>query len=216
VIVGPDGPVSGLGAHMIRSLACTLLAIAAAGATPVAAQEAQPAPPLAASPQPQPVLVQRDTPVRLMVLNEVSTRSARAGDKFVLRVDEDVVVGGVTVIPVGAKAWGEVVSAEASGALGRSGKLEARLLYIDAGGERIPIGGENRSAGQGGGRQVTMGMVGFGLAAPLAAPLTLFAPGNNARLKAGDIYSAFIERDMLFDPAAKTFAPAPAPAPPPQ
>jgi hypothetical protein len=201
---------------MMRSLAYALLAGAAAGASPAAAQVADPAPPLASAPQPQSVLVQRDTPVRLMVLNEVSTRSVKAGDKFVLRVDEDVVVGGVTVVPVGAKAWGEVVSAESSGALGRSGKLEARLLYIEAGGERIPIGGENRSAGQSGGRQVTMGIVGLGLAAPLAAPLALFAPGNNARLKAGDIYSAFIERDMLFDPAGKTFAPAPAPAPPAQ
>lgn len=170
-------------------------AIAPAGTAPVAAA---------------PLLVPRDTPVRLMVLNEVSTRSVKAGDKFVLRVDEKVVVDGVTVVPIGAKAWGEVTRAAPSGALGRSGKLEARLLYLEAGGAEIPIGGDRSSAGQGGGKQVTMGVVGFGLAMPIAAPLALLAPGNNARLKAGDIFTAFLERDMLFDPATGSFSAAPA------
>jgi hypothetical protein len=202
---------------MIRSsLAAAALAMSATalaqGSAPSAAPAAAPAPDAA----PAPVLVPRDTPVRLMVLNEVSTRSAQAGDKFVLRVDEAVSVGGVTVVPVGAKAWGEVTQAEESGALGRSGKLDAKLLYLEAGGTRVPIGGERSSSGQAGGRQVTMGAVGFALAAPLAAPLALLAPGNNARLKAGEIYTAFIDGDMLFDPVTKTLSPAPAaPAAPP-
>lgn len=189
---------------MIRS---SLAAAALAMFAPALAQEPAAAADAAAT---APLLVPRDTPIRLMVLNEVSTRSAKAGDKFVLRVDEAVTVGGVTVVQVGAKAWGEVTQAEGSGALGRSGKLDAKLLYLEAAGARIPIGGERSSSGQGGGRQVTMGAVGFALAAPIAAPLALLAPGNNARLKAGEIYTAFIDSDMLFDPATKTFSPAPA------
>ncbi len=203
---------------MTGSIAAAALALAAPAlaqqSAPAAAPAQAPAP--AAEAAPAALLVPRDTPVRLMVLNEVSTRSAKAGDRFVLRVDEAVAVGGVTVVQVGAKAWGEVTQAEESGALGRSGKLDAKLLYLEAGGTRVPIGGERSSSGQAGGRQVTMGAVGFALAAPLAAPLALLAPGNNARLKAGEIYTAFIDGDMLFDPVTKTLSPAPAaPAAPP-
>ena len=77
------------------------------------------------------IFVEADTMIRLMVLNEVSTKIAKAGDRFPLRVDEDVIVNGVTVIPVGAKAWGEVLSAEESGVVGKSGKLGAKLLYVE-------------------------------------------------------------------------------------
>ena len=33
------------------------------------------------------MLIDRDTLIRLMVLNEVSTRTVKAGERFVLRVD---------------------------------------------------------------------------------------------------------------------------------
>src|SRR3546814_6192004 len=85
-----------------------------------------------------------------MVLNEVSTKIAKAGERFPLRVDEDVVVNGVTIIPIGARAWGEVLSAEESGIVGKSGKLAARLLYVELGDDRIEIEGETRTAGAGG------------------------------------------------------------------
>ena len=146
------------------------------------------------------ILVARDTVIRLMVVNEVSTRKAKAGDRFVLRVDEPVVAGGATVIPVGTKAWGEVLDAKKSGSVGKGGRLAARLLHIELGGQQIPISGESRSKGEKGSTQVAMGMLGLG-------PFALFAPGNNAKLKAGEIFSAYLEADMLFDPATSTLRP---------
>jgi hypothetical protein len=143
------------------------------------------------------ILIERDTVVRLMVLHEVSTRNAKPGDRFVLRVDEPVVAGGATVIPVGTKAWGEVLDAKKSGSVGKGGRLSARLLHIDVGGEQVPISGESRSKGEKGSTQVAMGMLGLG-------PLALFAPGNHAKLKAGEIFSAYLEADLLFDPATAT------------
>ena len=41
------------------------------------------------------------TPVELMVVNEVSTKVAKPGDRFVLRVNAPVVASGATLIPVG-------------------------------------------------------------------------------------------------------------------
>ena len=94
------------------------------------------APPPPAS-HPDALVVPKDTMVRLMVLNEVNTRKARPGDRFVLRVDENVAVNGTIVIPVGAKAWGEVTDSRQNGAVGKAGQISARLLYVEAGGRQI-------------------------------------------------------------------------------
>jgi hypothetical protein len=151
---------------------------------------------------PNAIVVEQDTLIRLMVLNEVSTRTAKPGDRFVLRVDEPVVVDGVTIVPVGAKAWGEVLSAESSGAVGKAGSLSARLLHLDLGGERIPISGENQSAGERGSTQLALGVLALG-------PLALLSRVNNAKLKAGEIFSAYFADDMLFDPTTAKLVPFP-------
>lgn len=152
--------------------------------------------PSLASAQVPAIAVRPDTRVRLMVLNEVSTRTTRPGERFVLRVDEDVVVDGATVIPVGSKAWGEVLAASGSGVAGRSGKLSARLLYVEVRGDRVPISGEASSAGNGGTTETVLGVLALG-------PLGLLARGNNAKLKAGDIFNGYITEALFFDPVGK-------------
>ena len=181
------------------NLAAALAALAAASAQAVAPVE--PARTIAQSPAPAGLIaVEQDTLIRLMVLNEVSTRRARAGDRFVLRVDEAVAVNGVTIIPLGAKAWGEVLDAEPSGIAGKGGELSVRLLYVEVGGERIPISGETEKAGEAGTTQLALSALALG-------PLALLGRGNNAKLKAGHIFNAYFTRDLLFDAAAGTFMP---------
>src|SRR3712207_916855 len=118
----------------VRMIARALLASASGAAAqepaPAAVQPelvvATPAPP---ADRPGAIVVAKDTMVRLMVLNEVNTNSAKPGDRFVLRVDENVVVGGATVIPVGARAYGEVTRVKSNGAVGKAGSVGAKLLY---------------------------------------------------------------------------------------
>lgn len=171
-----------------------LLAAAIAAAS-VQQQAAEPlAPPAAAavpeaSAPPAPKLIlPKGTMVRLMVLKEVNSRDNKPGDRFVLRVDEDVRVGGVTVVPIGAKAWGEVVGVERTGGAGKSGKLNARLLYLEMAGQRIDLEGERQSAGSGGTGQAVAGVVAFGL-------FGLLMKGNNANLKAGEILNGYTLAD---------------------
>lgn len=149
------------------------------------------------------ILVEADTLIRLMVLNEVSSRTVQPGERFVLRVDEPVVVAGTTIIPAGAKAWGEVLDAQKSGAVGKAGRLQARLVSVEVGGQEVPISGKQQTAGEKGGTQVALGFLGMG-------PLALLAPGNNAKLKAGEFFNAYFTTDLLFDPAAGRLRPAPA------
>jgi hypothetical protein len=167
-------------------------ALAAAG---ISAQTAETAPAIApasvATAKPT-ILLPKGTMVRLMVMNEVNSRDHQAGHRFVLRVDEEVKANGVTLVPIGAKAWGEVVSAAGTGGAGKGGRLNARLLYLDADGKQIPLDGERRAAGNSSTGQVVTGVVAFGI-------FGLLMKGNNAKLKAGEILNGYTLEDARFD-----------------
>ena len=151
-----------------------------------------------------PLVLQRDTPVHLMVMNEVSTKERSAGYRFKLRVNEPVIVSGVIVVPAGTLAYGEVMSAESSGNVGKSGRLSARLLNIDLGGRAIGISGETTANGKSGTGEVVAAVIGLGL-------LGLFAKGNNAKIKAGELMTGFTTEDTQFDVDVAS----PAASPPP-
>ena len=175
-------------------------AVAAAGLEPQAAPNVDPqvATPAVEAPVGAPKLVlPKGTLVRLMVTKEVNSRDNHAGDRFALRVDEDVRVAGVTVVPIGTKGYGEVVDSEGSGAVGKSGKLNARLLYLDLNGRHIELDGDRHSAGSGGTGQVVGGVVAFGV-------FGLLMKGNNASLKAGEILNGYTLSDAEFGVTAGT------------
>jgi hypothetical protein len=190
--------------------AAPVVAPQAVPAAPVAAPQLVVAAPAAPADHPGAVVVPKQTLVRLMVLNEVNTREAKPGTRFVLRVDENVVAGGTVVIPVGAKAWGEVTEVTPNKALGKPGTIGARLLYVEAAGERVPLTGEEQTRGNAGGDKIGMAAAAFG-------PFALFTKGNIGKLKAGFIFNGYVAADRLFDTAAGKFLPSeppPAEAPP--
>lgn len=182
-------------------------ALAAASQPQEAAQPVAAAPPVAPaevvapSPPPAPpqLVLPKGTLVRLMVLNEVNSRDHKAGHRFVLRADEEVKINGVTIIPYGAKAWGEVTSASGTGGMGESGRLSAKLLHIEAGGQKISLDGARQSKGGDSTGQVVGAVVGFGI-------FGLLTKGNNATLKAGEILNGYTLDEASFDPPAMASA----------
>ena len=149
-----------------------------------AAQEAvttapPPAPAIAAPP---PHWVQ-GMDVELMVVREVNSRSAKAGDRFRLRVNAPVVLEGATVIPVGSSAWGEVISARGTGAAGGKGQLSLRLLHVDTAWGPVRLAGTKGAEGDANTGGIILGVLGFGL-------LGLLNRGGNASFRAGDIIHA--------------------------
>ena len=162
------------------------LAILASAATEHGEPVAPPVPSTPTIIEQAPLLVPAGTPVRLMVLREVNSRTARPGDRFKLRVDEPVYINGAPVIPVGATAWGEIVSVEGNGAVGKGGKLGAKLLYVDLPTGKIPLRGDAKDRGAGNGAGVVLASVGFGI-------LGLLTGGDGARLKAGDLFTGYVD-----------------------
>lgn len=194
---------------MSRNLMMGLTLLASGLGTSATAQEAIPpaaaaqpelvvAPPAAPADRPGAIVVAKDTMVRLMVLNEVNTNSAKPGDRFVLRVDENVIVNGATVIPVGSKAYGEVTRVKSNGGVGKAGSVGAKLLYVELGEDRIPITGEGVSKG----RKEGGGVV---LASAIWGPFGLLMKGGPGKLKAGHIFNGYIPADLIFDPATGRF-----------
>lgn len=136
-------------------------------------------------------LLTRDTPVRLMVLTEVSTRNVQPGTRFKLRLHEPVTDGEVLLLPVGAAAFGVVTSAEKSGAgLNNRGALTAKLTHLEIAGCSIPLEGDASAEGSKSGNTAAVFLA--------AGPVALFARGNNARLKAGELTVAFTAADVRF------------------
>lgn len=99
------------------------------------------------------------------------------------------------VIPVGATAWGEVVSFDSSGAVGKGGKLGVRVLYLDLPEGRLPLKGKANQRGIGNGAGSALANVGFGL----------FSAGDSARFKGGDQLTVF--EDLAWQKVPKSRPP---------
>lgn len=187
---------------MLASIISAAMVAAVGQTTPAAMPTVQPAVETAAVPATAPAVVTRtiphDTPVELMATVEVSTADVVAGTRFKLRVNQPIDIDGRTVVPVGAWAYGEVLSADESDSLGKSGRMTARLLYLQLGDVQIPLEGDVSEKGRGAGSAVG--------AVLLGGWIGLFHRGNNAKIKAGEIVMGFISQDATFDlsgPVAK-------------
>lgn len=126
------------------------------------------------------------TPIQLMVIKEVSSRTARLGDRFRLRVNEPVVVGGAVAVPVGATAWGEIIAADNTGAAGGKGRLTAKLSHIELPSGPLKLTGTQAVEGKANTAGLAIAIVTFGLPG-------LLMKGGNALLKAGDVLTGYVE-----------------------
>jgi hypothetical protein len=98
--------------------------------------------------------IELKTPVRLIVQETESSKTATAGDAFKLIVAEDVLSNGHVVIAKGAPATGRITVAEKKAFATHNGKLEVAVDSVQAvDGHNVPV--EGRVAEGGGG-------VGFG------------------------------------------------------
>ena len=80
---------------------------------------------------PAPVLVlPQGTPVCLEFTNYISTRTAKRNDRVRFRVSSEVRVEGVTIIPIGAEAWGIVTVARKPRHFSLDGRIEIALQSV--------------------------------------------------------------------------------------
>ena len=75
------------------------------------------------------------TPIMVTLDQSVSSKDARAGQSVAGTVAQNVVVGGKTVIPKGARATLSVASVQSSGRLSTPGKLWLKLRKVEVNGK---------------------------------------------------------------------------------
>ncbi len=165
--------------------AVSLALMTGAVATPTMAQEA-----MVIGADQRPTL-RAGTSVPLKTLTELSTKGKklRVGDRFNLEVAEPVMVDGVTVIPVGSPAIGEITSVRNKGMWGKSGAIEVRMLYATVNGRQIRLSGATDDKGVTG----TAGVVGAVVLLPIAG---FFLTGTSAVIPAGSAITGFVQEDV--------------------
>ncbi len=111
------------------------------------------------------------------------------------------------IIPAGAAAQGEVVATKESGALLKRGKVTVEIASLTVAGETIPLATSLEQKARGGKNDDFWKTV-------LAPHLLLFARGNSAKLKAGELLSAELESGICFGPGGDGYRPVPCRADP--
>ena len=158
-----------------------------------------------------PNVLRAGTPIALRMAEGLTTekKKLRTGQRFQMEVAEAVVVNGVTVIPAGSPATGEVTQIRNKGMWGKSGYIGAQALFVRANGRQIRLTGQFDDKGVTG----TAGVVAAIAFVPIAG---FFTTGTSAKIPAGSGVKAFIDEDIAFavDPSA-TPAPMPVASPAP-
>jgi hypothetical protein len=195
-------------------MAISFFALAAAAAVQAVAPQAtiQTAPvataPIAA-PATTNAILRVGTVVPLRLSEELTTKGKklRVGNRFHLETSEPVMVNGVTVIPVGSPAVGEITDVRNKGMWGKSGHLAARLLYVTVNGRQIRLSGAFDDKGVAGG----VGAV--AVSAIVFLPAGFFMTGTSALVPAGTVVKSFIDEDVPLSMPATAQAPLQVPAP---
>src|SRR5258707_2067594 len=142
-----------------------------------------------------------DTPVRLKLTRTMSSKDAKADEKVDFEVLEDIKVGDVVVVQRGAMAIATVTEAQPKRTMGRAGKLNINIDYVQlVDGEKVPL----RAVKGGSGGTHTAAMTGAIVATSIlffpAAPFFLFMHGKDITIPKGTEVSAYIAADAPLDP----------------
>jgi len=172
----------------------------------VTAPVTQPAAPAAVSTVAQRLLLKSGTAIPLVAASALTSKTSKIGDSITMKVARDVVVGGQVVIPADAIAVGEVTGVRTRGVMCRSGKIDAKLRYIEINGERVPLTLAVTVKGKStmGAAGAIAGFLAFG---PLAAVVTgksaVIAPGMKAKGRiVGDVALAAVNRPSTTERAS--------------
>jgi hypothetical protein len=188
---------------MMKRHTLAAFALATAISAPSVAQDATTAArALVAAPSATNAVLRAGTPVTLRLLEEVTTKDkkARVGQRFNMEVAAPVEFNGVTVIPAGSPAVGEITFVKNKGMWGKSGRLEARVLYARVNGRQIRLTGTFDDKGTAG----TAAVVGAAVLIPVAG---FFLTGTSAVLPLGGEVPAFLDEDVELAMAAVRPAP---------
>jgi hypothetical protein len=149
------------------------------------------------------VILRSGTEVKLMFAQSLSSKHATVGEKIELRVEEDVNVDHIVVVPAGARVLGTVVQGKKNEKYGNSRDLAINVDYIAVKGKRIKLNGEQQQKAKTNIGSATAATIGLGLSG-----LIIYMSQREAWIREGTPAKAYIAEDVVFTqpdlfPAAK-------------
>lgn len=186
-LLGTDNNVNNMGSDRVKALSVLSLGVAACMtlATTAVAQVTN-------------AVLRSGTPISLRLLEPITTKDkvAKINDRVRMEVAEAVQLNGVTIIPSGSPAVGELTDVRYKGMWGKSGRIVGRVLTVNANGRTIRLSGSFDNKGGGG----TAGAV--AVSAIVFAPAGFFMTGKSAEMPAGTSIRGFIDEDVPVQIAA--------------
>ena len=153
------------------------------------------------------------TVVKLKLMRDLFSSKTQDEESVEFEVIEDVKVNGVIIIPLGAKAEGTVIEAQAARRMGRTGRVGVKLDYVF-----LPTGKRARlraisarSDGSRGMRVAENTLIAATYFFPIA-PLFLLQKGKEVTIPKGTLITSFIDGEHLLD--REKFPPSSEPSPP--
>ncbi len=101
----------------------------------------------AQSAAPQPIIVPAGTTLTVRLGEALGSRVSEPGQRFSATLEQDVVVGGQTVIAAGASVIGKVVSVRPAGALAGEANLQLKLTSVSVDNAKLALATSVRSFG---------------------------------------------------------------------
>ena len=187
------------------AMASPALAVAQQTPAPSAAIVASTTSPANAAPTPStpmmatPRALPAGTLVEIALTKPVGSKLSKRGDRFGIRLVEDLKLDGVVLLPAGAEGEGEVIHAAPGKMGGGPGELLLAARFIERGGLRVPL--KAFKMGRSGRDNVDSAMV----VAMVAGPFALFIQGGEVVIPAGTIANAKLAADLPL-PTADTQA----------
>jgi hypothetical protein len=75
-------------------------------------------------------IIPKDTLVKIKLTSDLNSKSTKVGETVSFQVENDVLIGGVLVIPAGAQGYGRVTKVEQRKNFGRDAKLEVAFETV--------------------------------------------------------------------------------------
>lgn len=138
--------------------------------------------------QPLATVLPAGTPIRLTTVGPLDSRRVIQGQRFPLKIDEDVVVGSRVAIPRGTTAVGEVEAVSGKGMFGKAGKLVLIPVFVEIDGRRVALTGGTEQSG----KDATAGAA----VASVITPLGLIITGKSAMVPAGALIFGRVTSDF--------------------
>jgi hypothetical protein len=142
--------------------------------------------------QDEEIVLAEDTAFNIVTAQEISSKTAQAGDSVAFKVEEDVVVNGRVLISKGTPAKGFVGGAEKSGYMGKGGKLGVNVestTTVD--GQPVKLRASKGKAGD----DKTNSVAALSI---LVSPLFIFKKGEDAKIKEGTSVKVYVAEEKRF------------------